>query len=62
MSVQTFRLLSVPAATAAIPGARQRFLFHFAALVGLFLAVPARGADGPGDTGKTAPDLFGLSA
>jgi hypothetical protein len=58
MSVQTFRLLSVPTATAAIPGARKRFLFHFAALAGLFLGVPARGAGAPGDT---APDLFGLS-
>jgi hypothetical protein len=53
--------LSVSTATAAIPGTPmrpQRFLFHFAALIGLFLAVSTRGADGPDDTG---PDLFGLS-
>ena len=36
----------------------QRFLFHFAALVGLFLAVSTRGADGPVDP---EPDLLGLS-
>ena len=36
----------------------QRLLFHFAALVGLFLAVPTRGAAGPDDTG---PDFYGLS-